>query len=66
MVLPQPDSPTSPSVVAASMLNEIESTARTRPVAQPSAPRRTVKCFVRFDALSSGARLDAAASGRGM
>ncbi len=46
VVLPQPDSPTSPNVVPASIVNEIESTARTSPVDRPSSPRRTGKCLV--------------------
>ena len=54
VVLPQPDSPTSPSVVPAAMPNEMESTARTRPVDQPSIPRRTVKCLVSPATSSSG------------
>ena len=44
VVLPQPDSPTSPNVVPASIVNEIESTARTSPVdaAEQPAPHREV------------------------
>src|SRR5213593_1439129 len=48
VVLPQPDSPTRPSVEPAGMSNETASTARTTPVDQPSAPRRTTKCLVRL------------------
>src|SRR5438874_6602998 len=47
VVLPQPDSPTRPSVVPAGIANETESTARTTPEDQPSAPLRTTKCLVR-------------------
>src|ERR1700730_5614741 len=48
VVLPQPDSPTSPSVLPGDSVNEIESTARTSPACQPSIPPRTGKCLVRF------------------
>src|SRR5439155_1278517 len=47
VVLPQPDSPTRPSVAPAGIANETESTARTTPEDQPSAPLRTTKCLVR-------------------
>src|SRR5919197_5881891 len=58
VVLPQPDSPTRPSVEPAAIANETASTARTTPEDQPSAPRRTTKCLVRFCTSSSGAPLD--------
>src|SRR5438309_5558225 len=54
VVLPQPDSPTRPSVAPAGMANETESTARTTPEDQPSAPLRTTKCLVRLMTSSSG------------
>src|SRR5436190_18416085 len=55
VVLPQPDSPTRPSVAPAGMANETESTARTMPEDQPSAPLRTTKCLVR--SMTSSMRL---------
>src|SRR5262245_33090654 len=58
VVLPQPDSPTSPSVEAAGMANETPSTARTTSVEKPSPPRRTTKCFVRFVTSSTGVPFD--------
>src|SRR5439155_6331764 len=54
VVLPQPDSPTRPSVAPAGMANETESTARTTPEDQPSAPLRTTKCLVRAMTSSIG------------
>src|SRR5882724_12975673 len=64
VVLPQPDSPTSPSVVPAWIVNEIESTARTTAVDRAMRPRQTGKCFTRPDASRSGpAGLTAAPTG---
>src|SRR5438132_165944 len=54
VVLPQPDSPTRPSVLPGSMVNEMSSTARTTAVARAKSPRRTGKCLVRFFASRTG------------
>ena len=43
VVLPQPDSPTTPSVRPLSMANETSSTARTTPRLPPNRPRRAVE-----------------------
>src|SRR4026207_1855647 len=55
VVLPHPDSPTSPTVSPRRMAKPTPSTARTRaggPLAQ--SPRRTGKCFTRSRISSSG------------
>src|SRR3989442_16021276 len=54
VVLPQPDSPTRPSVLPGSMVNEMSSTALTTAVARAKSPRRTGKCLVRFFASRTG------------
>src|SRR2546430_14782908 len=54
VVLPQPDSPTRPSVLPGSMVNEMSSTALTTAVARAKSPRRTGKCLVRFVASRTG------------
>ena len=46
MVLPQPDSPTTPSVCPRSIVNEIPSTARTAPRSPPKMPRLAGKCLL--------------------
>src|SRR5262245_8193476 len=49
VVLPQPDSPTSPTVSPRPMSKVIPSTARTaRAGPRPKRPPRTGKCFTRF------------------
>src|SRR5262245_32879975 len=45
--LPQPDSPTSPSVSPGKTENEMPSTANTAPCRRPSSPPRTAKCLTR-------------------
>ena len=53
VVLPQPDSPTRPSVSPGKMSNETSCTARTVPLA-PRRPPRTSKFLVRLRTVSSG------------
>src|SRR5262245_49868339 len=48
VVLPQPDSPTSPTVSAGPMLKLTSSTACTCPTVRRNSPRRTGKYFLRF------------------
>src|SRR5262245_15697820 len=48
VVLPQPDSPTSPSVSPRRSSKLTPSTARTRPEWPPKSPPATRKCFTRF------------------
>ena len=47
VVLPQPDSPTTPSVCPLSIANEMSSTARTTPRLPPKIPRLAWKCLLR-------------------
>ena len=58
VVLPQPDSPTSPSVSPARTSKSTPSTARTWPTTRCSAPARTGKVFASPRTSSSGALLD--------
>src|SRR3954471_1886520 len=51
--LPQPDSPTMPTVSPLAMANDTSSTARTV-LLLPNRPPRTGKCFVRPSTCSSG------------
>src|SRR5262245_39531265 len=53
--LPQPDSPTSPSVSPGNTENEMPSTANTEPCRRPKAPRRTGKCLTRSTTSRMGA-----------
>ena len=46
VVLPQPDSPTTPRVCPGSIANEMPSTARTTPRSPPKIPRLARKCLV--------------------
>ena len=55
VVLPQPDSPTSPSVSPRSSVNDTPSTACTSPTLRSNTPARTGKCLVRLRTSSSGA-----------
>ena len=57
VVLPQPDSPTTPSVRPASIVNEIPSTARTTPRSPPKIPRLAWKCLLRPAASITAIRL---------
>src|SRR5215510_16395087 len=52
--LPQPDSPTRPSVSPASMAKLTPSTAKTCPVVRRRMPFWTAKCFLRFFTSSTG------------
>ena len=63
VVLPQPDSPTSPSVSPRSRVNETPSTARTVPRLRPSSPRRTGKCLVSASHLEERAHAGVSAPG---
>src|SRR2546428_2354609 len=54
VVLPQPDSPTSPRVLPGSMEKEISSTARTTAIWREKIPRFTGKCLRRFLASRTG------------
>ena len=55
VVLPQPDSPTRPSVSPGAMSNEMPSTARTAPLTRAKSPVLMGKCLVRLRTESSGA-----------
>ena len=60
--LPQPDSPTMPSVSPASTANETPSTARTMAPARPNRPDLMGKCLTRpFTSRSGGPRRPSAA-----
>src|SRR3984957_205153 len=52
--LPQPDSPTRPSVSRGAIAKETPSTASTLPPPRPKKPWRTVKCVLRSDTSSTG------------
>src|SRR5262249_37821327 len=52
--LPQPDSPTTPSVSPFSTVKDTSSTARTLPTRRPSRPPWMGKCFFRPDTISIG------------
>src|SRR5262245_26474864 len=52
--LPQPDSPTRPSVSPGCMVNEMSSTACTRATSRESSPPRIGKYFLRFLTVRSG------------
>ena len=54
VVLPQPDSPTSPRVLPGSIENEMSSTARTTATWREKMPRFTGKCLTRFLASRTG------------
>src|SRR5207249_2207975 len=55
VVLPQPDSPTSPNVLPGSIVNEMSSTARTAPTwREKKTPCLTGKCSVRVLASRTG------------
>jgi hypothetical protein len=60
VVLPQPDSPTSPSVSPGRIEKLTPSTANTRPAARRNIPFWIVKCFLR----SVTSRTGAASAGR--
>src|SRR5438067_6868091 len=53
VVLPQPDSPTRPSVSPRRIEKLTSSTARTRPEGPPKSPPPTVKCLTRWRTSSS-------------
>src|SRR5512137_693456 len=53
VVLPQPDSPTSPRVSFSPRLKETSSTACTTAALRPRNPRRTGKCLTRFRTASN-------------
>ena len=55
--LPQPDSPTSPSVSPRFTANETPSTAWTRAISRDSSPPLMAKCFLRPVTRSSGSLL---------
>src|SRR5207253_8601250 len=57
--LPQPDSPTSPSVSPLRMLNDTSSTACTRATSREKSPPRIGKYFLRFLTLSSASGMAA-------
>src|SRR5499425_824582 len=65
VVLPQPDSPTTPRVLPGSIEKEMSSTARTTATSRESRPRFTGKCFTRFLASRTGPAMVASASPRG-
>src|SRR6266511_467895 len=54
VVLPHPDSPTSPRVLPGSMEKEMSSTARTTATWREKIPRFTGKCLTRFLASRTG------------
>ena len=56
VVLPQPDSPTTPSVCPLSIANEMPSTARTTPRSPPKIPRLARKCLLSAVASSTTIR----------
>src|SRR5262245_27423635 len=64
VVLPQPDSPTTPRVLPGSIENEMSSTARTTATSRDSRPRLTGKCLTRFLASRTGPAMVASASPR--
>src|SRR5215470_1766424 len=64
VVLPQPDSPTTPSVLPVSIENEMSSTARTTATSRESRPRLTGKCLTRFLASRTGPAMVVSASPR--
>ena len=57
VVLPQPNSPTTPSVRPLSIANEMPSTARTTPRLPPNIPRLAWKCLLSPAASSTGITL---------
>src|SRR3989442_854195 len=67
VVLPHPDSPTSPSVLPGSIVKEMSSTARTTATwREKTPPRFTGKCFMRLLASRTGPAIAATRSpGRG-
>ena len=65
VVLPLPDSPTSPNVSPSSMLKLTSSTALTTVPARNSPPPR-VKCLTRWETSTSGIRIDGLGPGRGL
>src|SRR3989454_1163785 len=64
VVLPHPDSPTSPSVLPGSMEKEMSSTARTTATWREKIPRFTGKCLTRFLASRTGPAIVAIPSPR--
>src|SRR5215470_8989658 len=64
VVLPQPDSPTTPRVRPGSIENEMSSTARTTATSREIRPRLTGKCLTRFLASRTGPAMVASASPR--